>query len=108
MAIMSTSSTVLSAADLENFRAFGFIQLTDCFDASPGSTAHRWAQESWQRNSIDPANRATWPNDKIHMSGSETRLVREFSPKAFAAMCELCGGDEQVDPEQVWSNGFIA
>jgi hypothetical protein len=23
-------------------------------------------------------------------------------------MCELCGGDEQVDPEQVWGNGFIA
>ena len=108
MAIMSTPSPVLSAADLENFLAFGFVQLTDCFDTSPGSTAHRWAQESWQRNGIDPANRATWPNDKIHMPATDTRLVREFSPKAFAAMCELCGGAEQVDPEQVWGNGFIA
>ena len=30
-------------------------------------------------NGIDPNNRSTWPNDKIHMPGSETRLVREFS-----------------------------
>jgi hypothetical protein len=105
---MSTPSAVLSAADLEHFRAFGFVQLTDCFDTSPGSTAHRWAQESWQRNGIDPANPAAWPNNKIHMPATENPLVREFSPKAFAAMCELCGGAEQVDSEQAWGNGFIA
>jgi hypothetical protein len=34
-------SPVLSAADLENFLAFGFVHLTDCFDTSPGSVAHR-------------------------------------------------------------------
>jgi hypothetical protein len=105
---LSSQSTVLSAEDIEHFLAYGFIQLTNCFDTSPGSLAHRWAQESWLRNGIDPNNRSTWPNDKIHMPGSETRLVREFSPKAFAAMCELCGGPEQVDPEQTWTNGFIA
>jgi hypothetical protein len=99
---------VLSAADIERFLAYGFIQLSDCFDTSPGSTAHRWARESWQRNGIDPANRATWPNDKIHMPCAETQLVREFSPKAFAAMCELCGGPEQLDSDQAWGNGFIA
>ncbi len=103
----SGQSHVLSAADLENFRTYGFVQLTNCFDTAPGSTAHRWAQESWQRNGIDPNDRATWPNDKIHMAGSEFQLVREFSPKAYAAMCELCGA-EQVDPEQTWNNGFIA
>jgi hypothetical protein len=109
---MSTPSPghtpVLSSADLENFVTCGFVHLTDCFDVSPGSTAHRWAQESWARNGINPEDRSTWPNDKIHMPSSETALVRDFSPKAFAAMCELCGGPEQVDPMQTWGNGFIA
>ena len=104
----SGQSPVLTAADLENFLAYGFVQLTDCFDTSPGSLAHRWVQDSWIRNGISPGDRTTWPNDKIHMPGTEKALVREFSPKAYAAMCELCGGEAQVDAEQTWGNGFIA
>lgn len=99
---------MLSAADLEQFLAYGFVHLKDCFDTSPGSIAHRWAQESWLRNGIDPNNRTTWPNDKIHMPNTETMRVSEFSPKAYAAICELCGGEEQIDVTQSWGNGFIA
>jgi hypothetical protein len=104
----SGQSPVLSAADLENFRTYGFIHLKDCFDTAPGSTAHRWVQDSWLRNGVDPANRASWPNDKIHMPNTEWKRVSEFASKAFAAMCEVCGGLDQVDPEQTWGNGFIA
>ena len=101
-------SPVLSAADHENFLAHGFVHLTNCFDTAPGSIAHRWVEESWARNGIDPDDHATWPNDKIHMPNAESRLVSEFSPKAFAAICELTGGVEQVDATQTWGNGFIA
>jgi hypothetical protein len=104
----SGQSPVLSAADHENFLAHGFVHLTNCFDTAPGSVAHRWVQESWLRNGISPADRSTWPNDKIHMPNSESLPVRDFSPKAFAAICELCGGEDQVDPTQTWGNGFIA
>jgi hypothetical protein len=101
-------SSVLSAADLENFLSFGFVHLKNCFDTTPGSTAHRWVQESWARNGLSPTDRSTWPNDKIHMPPTERVQVRDFSPKAFAAICELCGGEERVDGEQVWVNAFIA
>jgi hypothetical protein len=101
-------SPVLSVADHENFLARGFVHLTACFDIAPGSLAHRWVQESWLRNGILPEDRSTWPKDKIHMPYTEAMKVRDFSPKAFAAICELCGGEDQVDPTQTWSNGFIA
>ncbi|PTY00802.1 hypothetical protein DB346_14425 [Verrucomicrobia bacterium LW23] len=100
-------SPVLSAADIENFLAYGFVHLTNCFDTAPGSVAHRWVQESWLRNGIDPDDRATWPNDKIHMPTVDLHKVSEFAPKAYAAICELCGEDS-VEPEQKWGNGFIA
>ena len=104
----TTSSDILSAADLDNFLRYAFVHLTDCFDASPGSTAHRWVEESWARNGISPQDRSHWPNDKIHMPSTERITVREFSPKAFAAICQLCGGESQVDTTETWHNGFIA
>jgi hypothetical protein len=101
-------SSVLSAAEIENFLTHGFVHLTDCFDTSPGSMAHRWVEESWQRNGLSPTDRATWPNDKIHMPTVESALVREFSPKSYAAICELCGGEERIEHDITWGNGFIA
>lgn len=101
-------SSVLSAADLENFLSFGFVHLKNCFDTTPGSTAHRWVQESWARNGLSPTDRSTWPNDKIHMPSTEKVLVRDFSPYAFAAMTELCGGSDRISPDITWTNGFIA
>ncbi len=103
-----TPSPVLSVADIEHFLRYGFVQLTNCFDTSPGSKAHRWVEESWLRNGISPTDRSTWPNDKIHMPSPERVLVRDFSPKAFAAICELCGGEERVKGDLSWGNGFIA
>jgi hypothetical protein len=104
----SVQSPVLSAADIEHFLAHGFVHLINCFDTSPGSMAHRWVTESWVRNGISPDDRSTWPNDKIHMPNLEKVPVRDFSPRAFAGICELCGGEERVVDGLEWANGFIA
>jgi len=104
----SVQSSVLSAADHENFLAHGFVHLKNCFDTAPGSLAHRWVEESWVRNGISPTDRSTWPNDKIHMPPTETARVRDFSPKAFSAISELCGGEDRVAGDLSWGNFFIA
>jgi len=98
----------LRSADIEHFIAHGFVQLHNCFDTAPGSVAYRWVRESWIRNGISPTDRSTWPNDKIHMPNSESVKVRDFSPKAFAAICELCGGGDRINSDTEWGNGFIA
>ena len=80
----------------------------NCFDTAPGSVAHRWVQESWARNGISPTDRSTCPNDKIHMPATETVQVKDFSPYAHAAICELSGGEERVKENTTWGNFFIA
>jgi hypothetical protein len=102
------SSSVLSAAEIEHFLAHGFVQLSDCFDTSPGSHAGRWIRESWLRNGLPPDDVSKWPIDKIHMPSQEYVRVREFSPRAFAAISELCGGEDRVAGDLSWGNGFIA
>ena len=34
--------------------------------------------------------------------------MRDFAPRAFAAMGELCGGEDRVTGDLTWGNGFIA
>ncbi len=108
MSLVTDQRQVLSPADIEHFLQYGYIRLSNCFDTGPGSLAHRWAQESWQRNGIKPDDFDSWPKDKIHMSASETRQVREFSPRAYQAICELSGGAERIEQDMAWGNGFIA
>ena len=105
---MSSGTSVLTAADLANFREYGFVHLTDCFDTAPGSLAHRWVAETWVRNGLPPDDLSKWPVGKIHMPNSELRLIREISPKAFAAICELVGGEDRLIDNPVWGNGMIA
>jgi len=104
----SVQKPVLNAADIENFLAFGFVHLKNCFDTAPGSIAHRWVEESWARNGLSATDRSAWPNDKIHMPMTESVRVRDFSPYAFAAISELCGGEERVAGDLAWGNFFIA
>jgi len=99
---------VLGDADIEHFLTHGFVQLTDCFDTAPGSLADRWVKESWARNGISFDDPAAWPNDRIHMPGPEWVSVRDFAPRALAAMGELCGGADRILQEVTWSNGFVA
>ena len=101
-------SSVLSSDDIEHFIRHGFVRVSECFDTAPGSVAHRWVQESWIRNGLDANDMSTWPIDKIHMPSAERMLIKEFSPKGYAAMCELCGGEDRIDAGGTWSNGFIA
>lgn len=104
----STPLSVLTPDDIEHFIRYGFVKLSECFDTAPGSVAHRWVAESWLRNGLDPNDMSTWPNDKIHMPSAERMRIKDFSPKAYAAICDLCGGEDRVDAGGSWGNGFIA
>lgn len=101
-------SALLSDAQIEHFVQYGFIHLPGCFDASPGSTARSWVEESWVRNGFDPDDQSTWPLDKIHMPHTESAAVRDFAPKAWDAICALCGGEDRLAGEPRFGNGFIA
>lgn len=95
----------LSPSDIEQFIKLGFVKVSSCFDASPGSLADRWVRNAWERTAFDPDDPSDWV-DRIHLPSDDSVLVREFSPKAWAAIGQLCHHD-RINEDYRWSNSFI-
>ena len=102
-------TSVLSQEQIDQFIKRGYVTLEQCFDCSPGSLAHRWVEETWQRNGLNKDDMSTWPIGKIHMPGTEHVAAREIAPKAVAGILDLCGGADRITGDEIcWGNGFIA
>ena len=95
----------LSPSDIEHFVEFGFVKVPDCFDASPGSLADQWVKRAWERVALSPDDPSDWP-PRIHVPGESSVLVRDFSPRAWAAIGQLCHHD-RIDNDYKWSDGFV-
>jgi len=93
----------LSSADLDHFRQYGYVTIPDAF---PRDVADKHAARCYQRLGIDPDDRSTWTQERIHMGGSEYVNVREFAPKVFEAMGRLLGPD-RINGEPRWSDHYI-
>jgi hypothetical protein len=64
-------------------------------------------EKMWIRLGYDPSDKATWEQHRIHMPSIESVEVREFAPKVHGAMLELLGGEERINGNIRWSDGFI-
>jgi hypothetical protein len=95
---------VLSPADIEHFITCGFIKLKSGLDPA---LMKRWVDRTWARTGYDPADRSTWKRERIHLPFSERISVRERAPRAYAAICQLVGGDDRLNGECEWSDGLI-
>ncbi len=57
---------------------------------------------------MDPNDRSTWTRLRTNMPGHSTWDASTFAPRAWAAICELCGGEDRVDPDsKVWRDSWI-
>jgi hypothetical protein len=95
---------VLAPADLEHFLAHGFVKVPQAVDQA---VIRRSVDLMWKRLGYDPADPRTWAEAKIHMPNHEHFAVEEVAPRAYAAICQLCGGEERIC-KPVWGDGFIA
>ncbi|HZO90705.1 MAG TPA: phytanoyl-CoA dioxygenase family protein, partial [Chthonomonadaceae bacterium] len=93
----------LTEAQREQFLARGYIILHDCF---PREVAERLTAHAFTRLGYDPDDPTTWKQARIHMPNVEFFPMETFAPKAWAAACELLGGEERVKPCHL-SDGFI-
>ncbi|MBZ0291843.1 MAG: phytanoyl-CoA dioxygenase family protein [Anaerolineae bacterium] len=94
---------VLSESDAQHFFEKGYVVIKNCF--SP-EKAHEYTDLAWERLGYDPQDPETWLEGKIHMPTMHRLPVKEFSPKAYGAICDLMGGEERVK-EPTWGDGFI-
>lgn len=81
------------------------MKLERCFSRE---AAAKWSEDLWTRlgYTSDPS---TWPQERVRLEGEKSVPASEFAPKAWAAICELLGGEERLSDDWArnWSDGFI-
>jgi len=94
---------VLSAEQIEQFVEHGYVILRNTF---PRETASAWVDQGFKRLGYDRHDNSTWTSPRHHMPSVNHVKVDEFAPTVWAAVCELLGGEDRVQPYR-WSDGFI-
>lgn len=95
----------LTKTQAAHFLERGFVILQNCF--SPEEAAERRAF-AFKRLGYDQDDPSTWADDRVHLPGMNRFPIREFAPEAWAAICDLLGGEERIaDPNASWGDGFI-
>jgi hypothetical protein len=95
---------VLTAEQIEFFLEHGYVTIPQCFtreDAQP------WLDEAWIRLGYDADDPGTWIEQRVHMPSRRRVEVKDFAPRAWAAACELLGGEDRIEQPYTWGDGFI-
>ncbi|WP_309719292.1 phytanoyl-CoA dioxygenase family protein [Armatimonas sp.] len=101
---MKTSGySFLTDEQVEQFLTQGFVVIKNAF--SREQAAHL-SRDVWTRLGYNPEDKATWAKNRIHMPTLSSVLVQELAPRAYGAICELCGGEERLTSAR-WGDGFI-
>lgn len=57
---------------------------------------------------MDLNDKSTWTEERINMPSHQKERVATFAPKAWAAICELVGGEDRITLESsTWNDGLI-
>ena len=96
--------SALSPEQIEQFITQGYIVVKGCFTPE---TAKQYTDRAWDRLGYDPDDPSTWEQEQIHMPALERWEAKEFAPKAWAAMCELMGGEDRAAQPCSWGDSFI-
>ncbi|CZS97415.1 uncharacterized protein RAG0_06505 [Rhynchosporium agropyri] len=105
--ISTNSDFALAETQKAHFLQHGFVKIPRCFTRDQ---AAEFTSTLWTRLGMDPNDKSTWTKEKTNMPWHRHVPVSDFAPKAWAAMCELLGGEDRITdtPEfRGWSDGFI-
>ena len=91
---MARELQVLSPEDARHFVEKGYVRVKGCVDPA---LAKRWTDEAYGRLGYDPEDRSTWTKDIVWMDRHNTAAIRDISPRGWAALCDVTGGEERID-----------
>ncbi|ANB13499.1 hypothetical protein AWJ20_1793 [Sugiyamaella lignohabitans] len=105
----------LTKEQIEFFQTNGYVVLNNCFSREQ---AAYWLKDVWVRLNLNPNDKSTWHNReakedtfgaKVHMPAQRRVLVKDFAPKAWGAVLDLVGDDEDniVERTKYWGDNFI-
>ncbi|KAJ5199723.1 hypothetical protein N7491_009479 [Penicillium cf. griseofulvum] len=99
------SNYKLSQEQIDHFMRYGYVRLPECFSREK---ATEWAGDVWTRLGVSPTDKSTWTTEVTHMSDTKEEPVRTFAPKAWAAICELLGGEDRIATDSAtWNDALI-
>lgn len=96
--------SILSEADRAHFLERGYVIIRN---AVPLEQVREWQELAWQRLGYDRNAPATWEKERVHLPPSRAVTVETFAPRAFAATCEVVGGEERIQRPYFWSDVFV-
>ena len=109
---------VLTTKQAQHFVENGYVVVKGCFDRA---FARKWTDQAYDRLGYDPNDRTTWTEEIVWMDRHNVAPIREISAKAWAALCDVVGGEERIDDRimeiesrhfttinaREWSDAFI-
>lgn len=102
---MAAPPAPLTDAEKDHFITHGWLRLKNCFTREQAAAA---TADVWTRLGMDPSDKATWTRERIHMAHHREFDAAEFAPRAWAAVSELCGGEDRIMPwTRQWRDSLI-
>lgn len=98
---------ILTTEQKAHFMTYGYVRITDCFTREK---ATEWTKDVWIRLGFSPTDKSTWTSERINMPSHRSEPVQTFAPKAWAAICELLGGEDRIDADAesaIWTDSLI-
>lgn len=70
--------------------------------------AAEMTKDVWTRLGMDPNDKSTWHTLRTNMPSHNVFDASKFAPKAWAAVCELCGGEDRITGgSKEWRDSLI-
>lgn len=91
---MSRGYKVLNKDQVESFLERGYLVVKGCLDKD---FAQHWIDRAYERLGYDKGDPSTWAKDLVHLYPTSRRAIRDISPKAWAAICDVVGGADRIE-----------
>lgn len=115
---MAHQLQVLTPEQRQHFIEKGYVTVKGALDRS---LAKKWTDEAYGRLGYDPVDRSTWKKDIVWMDRNHIAPIKDISPRAWAALCDVCGGEDRIETKVMeiesqhfttinateWSDAFI-
>ncbi|KAL2259154.1 hypothetical protein VTK26DRAFT_7263 [Humicola hyalothermophila] len=102
---MSPTPSVLTPEEKEHFLTHGWVRIRGAFTKEQAELV---TQNVWTRLGMSPTDQSTWTRLRTNMPGLRSFDASVLAPRAWAAICELCGGEDRVTPEsKMWRDSLI-
>jgi hypothetical protein len=102
---MASPPSTLTEDQKEHFLQHGYIHLENCFTREQAAEV---TSGVWTRLGMSPTDKTTWTKPRVHMPSHRIFDCAAFAPRAWAAICALCGGEARVTAaSRQWRDSLI-